>query len=158
MIDIHFFWLIFAILCYLLEILTPSIFFLASIGTAALITFIFSLFVKENFFLWLIFFFASLLLVILTRPLAKRLTKKGVTRVAVDSLIGKKALVVESFNPVDKKGRVKVEGEEWLAFLLDEKEIITSNESRKSILRDEWVEIIGIEGTKLLVKKILESK
>ncbi len=136
------FWLILAIFLFIFEILTPTLFFSACLGCAALVTALISLVINRSSILWLIFFTVSLLLIILTRPLAKRLTKKQIRAAGIGALIGQKALVVEPINPVTKKGIVKIEGEEWLA------------EAEANIEKNEWVEILRVEGTKVIVKKL----
>lgn len=107
-------WLSAGILLLILEALTPTIFFLACLGMAALVTAV------STFFLhgagpWVVFFLSSIFFVLASRPLAERLTKKPRTPSNIESLLGKKARVIEAVDEKAGTGRVVVGGEEWRA-------------------------------------------
>jgi len=58
----------------------------------------------------------------------------------IDALINQKGYVLEEIKP-NKYGRVKIEGEEWLA------------ESSEEIPKNVWVKIKEIKGVRLIVTK-----
>jgi membrane protein implicated in regulation of membrane protease activity len=87
------------------------------------------------------FIIISLVLIGISRPFAKRITKDSPKKAAADRLIGKEALVIEEVAP-HKGGLVKIDGDIWKAVAA---QIIEDGET---------VNIEGIEGTKLVVKPI----
>ena len=77
----------------------------------------------------------------ISRPLYKKLNKNTVDKKSnTERLIGLKAKVTEDIDS-HKIGTIKVNGEVWKAI------------SNEEISKGEEVEIIGIEGVKLKVKK-----
>lgn len=89
----------------------------------------------------LIFLVVSLVLLIATRPLAKKLLKKDQQPTNSDRLIGQTALVTEDILPLESKGRVKIDGKYWAARSGD----------GQSIASGTVVTVQGIEGVKLIV-------
>ena len=89
---------------------------------------------------WSIFVVFSIIFVIISRPLANKFLKTSSRAANVDALVNQKANVIDDISP-KKYGRVKVEGEEWLA------------ESDEEIKKGEWVKILKVSGVKLVVKK-----
>ncbi|PKM92779.1 MAG: NfeD family protein, partial [Elusimicrobia bacterium HGW-Elusimicrobia-4] len=86
-------------------------------------------------------FTVSLSAIIFSRPLVNKLMKKPTRPANVDALINQEAVVLEEIKP-NKFGRVKIEGEEWLA------------ESSEEIQKGSQVKIIEVKGVRLLVKKV----
>ena len=78
------------------------------------------------------------------KPLVKKLFKTHDTPMNSDAIIGKHAIVIKKIDNLESTGQVKVNGELWSA-LSDDDEIIDENSA---------VEIVGLEGVKLKVKKI----
>ena len=110
----------------------------------ALITTFVSL-ITDNMMIQLaVFTISSILLLILTRNLAKKLKKTKVVPTNLDQVIGKIGIVTEDIER-DGIGEVKVLGKKWSAY------------SDREIKKDEKVKIISIEGVKLKVEKIKES-
>ena len=135
-------WLVVAVIFFIGEMFTAG-FFLLWFGIGALLTAICAfLGITDEVTQFIIFLVTSTVLVLLTRPLAKRITKKAPREAAFDALIGKTARVIETINPDTNKGRVKVKGDEWKA------------EADEIIPEGEKVEIMSIEGTHAVVKKI----
>ena len=56
---------------------------------------------------WLLFLAVSLVLLFFTRPLAVRYMKRGIPRTNVNSLIGKKAVVIQKIDNLSQTGQVK---------------------------------------------------
>ena len=91
----------------------------------------------------LVFLAVSVLLLIFTRPLAVKYLNKGVSNTNVNSLIGKKAVVISEINNLAQTGYVRINDVEWIARTAADDETI----SEKSI-----VEIVEVQGVKLIVK------
>lgn len=91
----------------------------------------------------LIFLIVSILLLVLTRPLAVKFFNQERQKTNAESLIGQKAVVKEEINTLQATGRVEVNGMEWSA-KTEESEIIEA---------DTIVMIKGIQGVKLIVEK-----
>jgi membrane protein implicated in regulation of membrane protease activity len=99
-----------------------------------------------GFGLWLqiiAFIVGSAVMLIYTRPIAIKFFKIGATKTNVDSLIGKQGVVIKTLEPFTM-GHVKVKGQIWSAKPSDD-EIIAEGET---------VEVVEIDGVKLIVKKI----
>lgn len=87
------------------------------------------------------FIIGSALMLIYTRPLAQKVFKIGATKTNVDSLIGKEGIVIKELQPFTM-GQVKVKGQIWSAKSDEDQEIAV----------DQKVEVVRIEGVKLIVK------
>ena len=95
----------------------------------------------------LLFLAVSVLLLIFTRPLAVKYLNKGVSNTNVNSLIGKRAVVIQEINNLAQTGYVKINDIEWMARAAKEDETI----SEKTV-----VEIVDVQGVKLIVKTYKE--
>ncbi|MBQ8342004.1 MAG: NfeD family protein [Clostridia bacterium] len=91
----------------------------------------------------LCFVLIGLVLVIATRPLCKKFIKDKGEKTNADALIGKACLVTEEIRNIDGLGEVKVGGLCWSARAEDESRVIAVGEQ---------VEIVAIQGVKLIVK------
>lgn len=80
---------------------------------------------------------------VLTRPLVRKLTQKGMVRTNADRVLGCTAKVTEVIDNDDSTGAVYVDGKTWTARSTDGKVIPVG----------EQVHVAGMEGVKLLVKK-----
>lgn len=131
------------VLTIILEIFTPSMFFL-NFSLAAFITAIVSIYTQNITVIVLLFSFLSVLFIFTLRPLLLNLTKKSkANQTGIDSkYIGKTAKVIE---PVDKnKGAITIYDERWQARNIDDFEIPTNS----------LVEIVSNESIVMKVKKI----
>ena len=90
-----------------------------------------------------LFLAVSILLLVLTRPIAVKYFNQEREKTNVDSLIGQNAVVLEEINTIKATGRVEVNGMEWSA-KTEHTEIIEVNTV---------VSIKGIQGVKLIVEK-----
>ncbi len=138
-------WIIVAVIFGLIEAFTLG---LTTIWFAlgALVAMLSALLHFQLIYQILIFLVASAVLVYYTRPIAKQHLKIGATKTNVSSLIGKIGVVTQRIVPFNT-GQVKVSGQIWTAKSLDNEEIV----------KDTKVEIIKIEGVKLIVKKIEDN-
>ena len=133
-------WLILFLVFLGLEIMTTGVFFFLCFSTGALFAMLFSLLGASFQVELIVFCVVSLASILLIRPLFKKYVAKQKTQTNVDSLIGTKAIVIEEIK-VNDMGKVKVEGEVWLAV------------SKENIAKDETVIVESVDGTKLVVKK-----
>lgn len=98
----------------------------------------------------LLFIGSSTLLVILSRPLAKRFVNAKVQKTNADRLIGQTAIVKETINESDETGLVRIGGMDWTARPEDHNEVI---EKGKEVVIKE------IQGVKLIVQaKVRKEK
>jgi len=131
-------WMIAGLALLITELVAGS-FFLMWIGAGALLTALLAVFLPATWVQWLFFALASLVLLLATRPLARKL-HGGVTLPSnVDSLKGLEGLVLEEINPRLNTGRIRVRSDEWRA------------RSAAVIAPGTHVIIDGIEGTTLQV-------
>lgn len=140
--NIFWVWFAAALLFLILELTTPTLVF-ASFVVASIVSGVYSYFSPDAYY-WQIGLFVGVTVILLplTRLLAKKITKPAPQESNVDALIGKSALVTKAIDP-DLGGQVRVEGEIWVA-----------NASEK-IDENEKVRVISISGTKVHVEKML---
>ena len=140
-------WLIIACFFIGLEVFTSG-FFVIWFGIAALFALIFSLVFPEviigQAIVWFIF---SVILILLTKKFADKVTS-STTSTNVYSVIGKKANVIAEINGEKATGQIKVDGDIWAAKTEEFNEIIPVGTV---------VEILKIDGVKVVVKKIDEN-
>ena len=86
---------------------------------------------------------ASAILLVLTRPFVKKLTKSTGESTNADSVIGKKAIVTRDTDSFGDGGEVKAEGKFWT---------VKSADGEK-LSENDVVVIEKIEGVKLIVRK-----
>jgi membrane protein implicated in regulation of membrane protease activity len=134
------FWIVVALICFAIEILTPGVFFFACLGLGALGACAAAGFANSAVISLTFFAVVSVASVFLLRPLAIRYLSKGIKKSNVDALIGQKAWVTEAITP-PKLGMVKIIGEIWRA------------QATEDIPVETWVIVEKIEGTRLIVKK-----
>ena len=137
-------WLVAIIILGFIEAITEgivSIWFVIS-GLLALIV---SLFTDIFLIQFAIFVIVGIILMITTRASVSKYLKVNPVRTNLDRVIGMKGIVTEDIKK-DKYGEVRVDGKRWTAYSKDE----------KVIKKDEFVEILNIDGNKLAVKKIKE--
>lgn len=93
-----------------------------------------------------VFAIVSVAALIMIRPMTKNLLRGNVVSTNADRLIGRQFILNESINQ-DSWGKIKVHGEEWSATTADQ----------SSISAQTRVEVIAIEGVKLIVKSVEEA-
>ena len=91
----------------------------------------------------LVFLVVSLLTLVFFRKLVAKKTQSKIEKTNLDRLEGTEAYVEESIDNLHAKGRVRANGTSWLA---------RSEDPKKLIEKDTVVEIVRIEGVKLIVK------
>ena len=136
-------WVIVGVLLIIGEIFTAG-FFLIWFGIAAIIAGIIAFFELSVVWQGVAFLIISGILLAGTRQLAERYTKKQPPGIGADRFIGKVGVVLEDIDNDKNTGRVRVEEDKWRADSL-EGDIIT---------KDSKVQVIKIEGTHVVVKKV----
>ena len=92
----------------------------------------------------LLFLCISLVLLIFTRPVAMKYFNKETVQTNANSLIGKKAVVIQEIDNLAQTGQVRINDIEWTARSVDDE---------AKIEKDTIVEIREIQGVKLIVRK-----
>ncbi len=90
-----------------------------------------------------VFIIISIILIVSVRPLAKRYFRTNIIGTNADRLVGQTATVTKEIRP-GERGEVKVDGKYWSAI----------HSASDIIETDEKVEILAIEGNKLIVVKL----
>ncbi|MDY6122795.1 MAG: NfeD family protein [Porphyromonas sp.] len=136
-------WLIVAILLFVLEIFTPG-FVLACFGVAAIGGMLASLLGLEVWVQVSVFSIFAILCLIYLRPFIRRISKRNIhTSTGAEALIGRRVKVTETIATDSDRGRVAVDGDSWRAKTLDGTSVEVGAE----------VEIVGRESTILLVRQ-----
>lgn len=92
----------------------------------------------------LVFLVVSVLLLVLTRPIAVKYFNQERQKTNAESLIGQQALVLEDIDTLQAAGLVEVRGQEWSA---------KTDELNGKIAKNKVVVIEGIQGVKLIVRE-----
>ena len=133
-------WLAAVVIFLILELATPTLVF-ACFVAGSLVSGVVGIFAPENYYLQIgVFVGVSVILLPLTRAMAKKITKESPQKSNVDALIGKVGLVVKTIDP-DLGGQVRLEGEVWMA---------TANQL---IEEDSKVVVTSVSGTKVHVDR-----
>lgn len=134
-------WLLIAGLFFIGEIATVG-FLIFWFGVGALIAMIVSLFTSNIIIQTTIFIISSTILIFATKPFVKKFADVKKTNTNVYSIIGKKALVIKTIDPIHSVGQIKLNGEVWTA----------ESENNEIIEEGSEVEVLEIKGVKAIVK------
>lgn len=136
------FWLVLLILFIVMESVTTSLvsIWFAAGSLAALIL----AGLKVQFWVQITVFVAvSIVLLLATRPFAKKFLEPKITKTNFDRIIGEICLVEEEINNLNETGSVKIKGTTWTARSSEDKILPVGT----------TVEIIRIEGVKVFVSE-----
>lgn len=137
-------WFIAAAVFGIGEMLTTS-FFLAPFSAGALLAGIVDLLGAGEIASWVVFVVASLLVLLIVRPIARSHMKMPPElRTGTAALVGKNATVLEEINNHEGVGCVKIEGEVWTARAYDDDEVIPPGKR---------VQVIEIRGATAMVSE-----
>lgn len=138
------FWLAVIILFLVIEMITVSLVSIWFVG-GALAAFLVSYFTDTIWIEVAVFLVVSILLLVLLRPLARRLSVKQKDQMVsgAKSMIGRQAIVTEEIDTVHAKGAVQVNGQYWTA---------KTELFKEKIPKDTIVDIIDVDGVKLIVR------
>lgn len=112
-------------------------------SVGALLSFVLAIAHAHEWIQVTVFLVTSFILVLLVRPIAKRYLKTNVISTNTDRLVGKVAVCTKMIIPGDR-GEVKIDGKYWMAVTTGDEDIEV----------DEKVEVLAIEGVKLVVERI----
>lgn len=137
------YWLVIFVVLLIIEILTMGLTTIWFAG-GAIIAFAagmlgFGLAVQAGAFI-----VVSVLLLILTRPIAVKYFNEERQKTNAESLIGQHALVIEDINTLQAVGRVEIRGQEWSA---------KTDEPDGKVAKGAVVVVDGIQGVKLIVRE-----
>ena len=132
------FWVILAVLCFLGELLTGG-FFLLWFGVSAAVAAIISYIGFDPLIQFTVFIILSLVLLAVSRPFARKISRGSTRKAASDRLIGKDAVVIKEIQP-PMDGMVKVDGDVWKA------------KSFQNIKEGEIVTIKSLDSVKVVVE------
>lgn len=137
------YWLLLFIALIVIEIITLG---LTTIWFAAgsLVAFLLSLFHVPLPIQIIVFLVVSVILFVLTRPIAMKYFNKDREKTNINSVIGKCALVIEKIDNLHATGKVELDGMEWSAKATKDTDIYQNGDV---------VQIIDVKGVKLIVKK-----
>ena len=145
-------WLVLMLVMIFIEAMGPalvSIWFAAG-ALVALILSLFS-FIPGVVIPWwvqlIVFVVVSTITLLLMRPLSKRYFKRNIVNSNVDSLVGKRGLLEEEVKPFNP-GVCKINDVLWTSVSVD---------SKQAIAKGSVVEVVAIQGNKLVVKKVEEN-
>lgn len=91
----------------------------------------------------IIFLIVSIVLLILTRPIAVKHLDSNIEKTNTEALIGQTAVVLQEINNLEGTGQARINGMEWTARAKNEDEIIPVGTN---------VTIVEISGVKLIVE------
>lgn len=136
-------WLIAAGVFFIMEIATVG-FLVFWLGIASLIAMVVSFFTTNVIIQTAVFVISSAILLLATKPLVNKFSKKDTIPTNVYSIVGKKAIVIEDIDWATGRGQIKTEGEVWSA----------KSKEQINIPKGSEVEIESIEGVKVFVKPL----
>ena len=134
-------WLAVAVAFLILEVTTPAFLFacFAVGGVAAAVAVLFT----NSLMIQLVVFAAvALILIPLTRPLARRITKESPQKSNADAMVDRIAIVTRTIDPDKDVGQVRVDGQVWQAV------------APVKIAKDEKVKVDQVIGVRLHVSRI----
>ena len=138
-----FIWIGFAVIMAICEAFTTqlvSLWFVLGSVSAAIV----SIFTKSIPIQSAVFLVVSLVALLVTRPLVKKLKqKRGNISTNSDRLIGKTGVILKEITDIHNVGQAKVEGE-----------ILTVKSETAPILKDKKIKVLSIEGVKLIVEPV----
>ena len=136
-------WLIISGVFFVLEMITVG-FLVFWFGVGALLTAIVSIFTDNIIIQTSVFVISSTLLLFLTKPLVKKLSRTDKVQTNAYSVIGKTGIVTREINSKKGIGQIKVGSEIWTA------------KSSSPILEGTEVIIKEIDGVKAVVEPVQE--
>ena len=136
------YWLILFVILLIVEILTMGLTTIWFAG-GALVAFAAGVLGFGTAVQIIVFVVVSVILLIVTRPIAVKYFNKERQKTNAESLIGQQALVLEDIDTLQSKGRVEINGQEWAA---------KTDEPEGRIGKNTVVVVEGIQGVKLIVR------
>jgi membrane protein implicated in regulation of membrane protease activity len=134
-------WLAAGTIFLIIEITTPGLVFgcfaIGAFGAAAATAF------TDSYLIQLaVFAVIPIILIPLTRPLARKITKPSPQSINVDAMVGREGMVVKAIDPDSEVGQVRVDGQVW--------QVLAS----EKIAEGTRVKVDKVQGARLHVSKI----
>lgn len=136
------YWLVIFVILLIIEILTMGLTTIWFAG-GALAAFLAGMLGFGTIVQGIVFVAVSVILLIVTRPVAVKYFNQERQKTNAESLIGQQALVLEDIDTLQAIGRVEINGQEWAA---------KTDEPNGHIVRNTVVVVEGIQGVKLIVR------
>lgn len=136
-------WLIISGIFFVMEIITVG-FLVFWFALGALITALVSVFTDNLIIQTAVFVISSTLLLFLTKPFVKKLSRKDKVQTNAYSIIGKKGIVTREIDSKKGIGQVKIGSEVWTA------------RSTTAISEGSEVVVKEIDGVKVIVEPLLD--
>ncbi len=92
-----------------------------------------------------VFIIISVVLLILTKPWARKYVNSKTQKTNVAGLVGRQAILTEDVDNLRQTGKTALDGIDWM---------VRSYDDSQTIKNGELVEVTGISGVKLIVKKV----
>lgn len=96
-----------------------------------------------------LFLVVSIVLLLVTRPLAVKHLDNNTEKTNSEGLIGQTALVLQEINNLKETGQAKINGMEWTARAKNNEEVISVGEA---------VTVVEIQGVKLIVERCADAE
>jgi len=140
-------WMIIAAVFIVGEIFTAG-FFLLPFGVGAAIAGLVALLGGGTIWQLGVFVVSSLVLFLVSRKFAEKVSKEQPPGIGADRFIGKECVVLEEINNIDNIGRVRMGKEEWRA----------ESHTGDNLAPETRVTVVQISGTQLVVKPLEEGE
>lgn len=137
--DTYGIWVIAGVVALIIELLSVSFFMLWVAGGCFVAAIVAAVLPGVMWAPWAAFAVATGLLLYLGRPLAARFQQNKLVPSNVDAVVGREGLVLETVDPVQNTGLVRVGSEQWRA------------RSDETIEAGQKVCVLAVEGTTLVV-------
>jgi membrane protein implicated in regulation of membrane protease activity len=140
-------WMVLAAVFIIGEILTAG-FFLMCFGVGAIVAGLLALLGANMIWQLMIFIVVSLILFLVSRKFADRVSKEQPPGIGADRFVGKICIVLEQIDNHKNTGRVRMDREEWR----------TESDGDEVIPAGSKVVVTRLDGSHLVVRKIQEGE
>ncbi len=140
-------WLVVALIFFILEISTASFFFLW-IGAGALVTLVVTFLKGPVWFEYTVFAVSSVLLVAVSRRWAGAISGKSLQIANVDALVGRTGQVTKVYPNASWQGYAKVGGEAWRI----------ESENEMPLQLNEEIKVLTVKSNILVVEKAIQER
>ena len=140
-------WLILIVVLIVAEVATyqlVAVWFALGAVASLLVSLLVSLMGASGTVQLITFVVVSLLSLIASRPLVKKIQSAPKEKTNADRIIGQTAVVIHPISP-EQRGRVEIEGQDWSAAAVNKEESFTTGQK---------VQIVRIEGVTVYVKAL----
>lgn len=137
-----YYWLFIIIILAIIELSTTNLITIWYI-ISAFLALVLSFFIDSAIILFSVFVLVGTILLITTKPILEKKLKINKEKTNLDRVVGMKGIVTEALDK-NKPGEVLVDGKRWTAI------------SNEQLQKEEEIEVLEIQGVKLIVRKVGE--